>query len=94
MRSELRLMIVVAALGIYAPALAADQKDYKDCDAVGDVDRVITGCDRVLADRRESREKRAKAYNNRELAWDDKGDLDRASADHNEAIRLDPKFAN
>ena len=37
--------------------------------------------------------KYAPAYNNRGLAWRDKGDLDRAIADYNEAIRLDPKYA-
>ena len=34
------------------------------------------------------------AYTNRGLAWGDKGDLDRAIADYNEAIRLDPKYAD
>ena len=33
------------------------------------------------------------AYNNRGIAWDAKGDNDRAIADYNEAIRLDPKYA-
>ena len=35
----------------------------------------------------------ASAYNNRGLAWRDKGDLDRAIADYDQAIRLDPKDA-
>ena len=33
------------------------------------------------------------AYNNRGNAYDKKGDLDRALADYDEAIRLDPKYA-
>ena len=34
------------------------------------------------------------AYNNRGLAYSDKGENDRAIADYTEAIRLDPKYAN
>ena len=34
-----------------------------------------------------------KAYSGRGIAWHDKGNLDKAIADHNEAIRLDPKDA-
>ena len=33
------------------------------------------------------------AFNNRGIAYHDKGDNDRAIADYDEAIRLDPKFA-
>jgi tetratricopeptide (TPR) repeat protein len=33
------------------------------------------------------------AYNNRGVAWETKGDLDRAIADWNQAIQLDPKDA-
>ena len=38
--------------------------------------------------------KLANAYNNRSLAYNNKGDYDRAIADLDEAIRLDPKLAN
>jgi tetratricopeptide (TPR) repeat protein len=37
--------------------------------------------------------KLAPAYSDRGNAYDGKGDLDRAIADFNEAIRLDPKLA-
>ena len=40
-----------------------------------------------------STRKLALAYNNRGLAYNDKGDYDKAIADCTEAIRLDPKFA-
>ena len=35
----------------------------------------------------------ADAFNNRGNAWSDKNEYDKAIADYNEAIRLDPKFA-
>ena len=56
-----------------------------------DQDRVIAACTRFLNDRGESQGNRAGAYNDRGIAWHDKGDLDRAIADYNEAIRLNPK---
>ena len=37
--------------------------------------------------------KYAKAYNNRGLAWSNKGDYDRAILDYNKAIELNPKYA-
>ena len=36
----------------------------------------------------------AEAYNNRGIAYQNKGDNDRAIADYSEAIRLNPKFAD
>ena len=41
---------------------------------------------------RQSRENLATAYYNRDTAWDDKVDYDRAIADLNEATRLNPKY--
>jgi tetratricopeptide (TPR) repeat protein len=35
----------------------------------------------------------AKAFRSRGIAWRDKGNVDRAIADYNEAIRIDPKWA-
>ena len=35
----------------------------------------------------------AKAYNNRGVAWDKKGDYDRAISDYSKAIELKPRYA-
>ena len=53
----------------------------------------IRGCTRVIEDSKVIAQRRANAYNNRGVAYGAKGDRDRAIADYNEAIRLDPKFA-
>ncbi len=52
-------------------------------------DQQISGCTALSA----SGKNVAVAYYNRSLAYREKGDLDRAIADSNEAIRLDPKFS-
>ena len=48
---------------------------------------------KALGSGRETPHDRAVALKNRGDAYADKGDLDRAIADYNEAIRLDPKYA-
>src|SRR5829696_3212592 len=65
----------------------------KDCMAA-DADRSITGCTAVLRRSKETRSNRAKALYNRGIALRDKGDLDRALVDFDEAIQLNPKNAN
>jgi tetratricopeptide (TPR) repeat protein len=87
-------VIAFVVLFVTAPAFGASKKDINDCQQADDLDRAIAGCTRILNDRGESQGYRAIAYNNRGFVWQDKGDLDRAIADYNEAIRLDPKQAN
>jgi tetratricopeptide (TPR) repeat protein len=65
----------------------------KDCMAA-DADRSIAGCTAVLRRSKETRSNRAKALYNRGIALRDKGDLDRALVDFNEAIQLNPKGAD
>ena len=84
--------VIAFILFAAAPAFGASKKD--DCFKADDQDRVIAACTRILNDRGESQGNRVGAYNNRGNAWREKGDLDRAIADYNEAIRLDPKYAN
>jgi lipoprotein NlpI len=73
-------------------AIAARQHELDDC-AGSDPDRSIAVYTRIPQGRGEPAKNDAIACNNRGLAYRDKGDLDRAVADFNEAIRLDPEFA-
>src|SRR5262249_18456116 len=65
-----------------------------DCYQVGpaDPDRLITVCTRAI-EAGGSAKDRSVAYDNRARGYQAKGDFDRALADYNESIRLDPRNA-
>src|SRR6185437_9331168 len=56
-------------------------------------DRNIVGCTRIIEDADEGNIMRGAAYVARGLAWQKKGDGDKALADYNDAIRVNPKDA-
>jgi tetratricopeptide (TPR) repeat protein len=81
------------------PTFGASEKDINDCfsggtEHVRTADVRIASCTRLLNDRNESPRDRSGAYNERGLAWREKGDNDRAIADYSEAIRLEPSNAD
>jgi tetratricopeptide (TPR) repeat protein len=85
------LYFVCGAMGgPVKPAMAAVQKDLQDCNQSVDLDRQISGCTRLLAFP-PMRNLRAGLFNKMGNAWYSKGEYDRAIADFDEAIRLDPK---
>jgi tetratricopeptide (TPR) repeat protein len=85
--------LIACVLGAVAgPAFGADLQARNDCDA-DDPDRNIAGCTRIIDDADEGKAMRGVAYVARGLAWQSKGDLDRALSDFNEAIRINPKDA-
>lgn len=88
MRLRIPIMFVCGLL-VAAPAFGARQKDHNDCNA-RDPDRNIAGCTRIIEDDHESAKVRSIAYVGRGMAWQEKGDRDRAMADFTDAIRLDP----
>ena len=86
-------MAVIVMLG---PAAAQSSQRWAWCVNQGgtfSADQRINGCTSIIQSGRESRRNLAIAYYSRGLAYYDKGDDDRAIAEFNEAIRLDPKFA-
>jgi tetratricopeptide (TPR) repeat protein len=86
---KLTMFVLVVASG---PAFAANLQAHDDCDA-DDPDRNIAGCTRIIGDADEGKTMRGVAYVARGLAWQKKGDLDRALADYTEAIKINPKDA-
>jgi tetratricopeptide (TPR) repeat protein len=92
MRIEVFSAIAAVAMAVLAsPSIAASQRDVKDCRQSSDPDREIAGCTRTLASGGLARPASVFAY--RGLAWQNKGEFDRAIADYSEAIRIEPDFA-
>src|SRR5262249_38451803 len=87
------LFAIAISLLTALPALAASESDRKDCQGQGAADQRIAACTRVIDDSSESTANRASAHNSRGIAHFNNKDLQRALADHGEAIKLDPKNA-
>ena len=88
---HLSLMVTAVVLA-GAPALAQTPQERAWCegeDAVS-VDQRIDGCSAVIKAARDRGDKLAEAFNNRGVAYDRKGDYDRAIADYDQAIKLKP----
>jgi tetratricopeptide (TPR) repeat protein len=88
--ASMRTLLPVAASAILAVLSAAALADDKsDCRNNGNRDLQIKGCTALI----ERDAKDAMAYHNRGIAYQFKGDLDRAIADYNKAIELRPSYA-
>jgi Tfp pilus assembly protein PilF len=67
---------------------------YSGCNQTKDLDLTIRACTEIIdRGKRESQQSKARAYTNRGIAYDLKGDLDRAIADYTKAIAIDPNTA-
>jgi tetratricopeptide (TPR) repeat protein len=94
MRFAVSGMIAGALLLGTGPARTQTPTDWQcTVTPVNAWDTHIAGCTRAIQSGQYQGADLAWAYNNRGLAWRAKGDTDRAIADYNEAIRLDPKVA-
>jgi tetratricopeptide (TPR) repeat protein len=94
MRLRFFFTILVAKLACAATAFAAGQSDRDTCNSSRDADARIAACTATVEDQKESAQSRATAYKNRAAALARKRELDRAVADFNAALRLDPKDAS
>jgi tetratricopeptide (TPR) repeat protein len=84
--------VFALALALSATGAWADMND--DCKQSADPDLRIRGCTQVIGrGKRERREYRAIAYNNRGLAYQEKGEVDRAIANFTTAIKFSPNDA-
>jgi tetratricopeptide (TPR) repeat protein len=88
-------MVMVAALALSGLALAQSDRDARWCrgEDGATLEQTLAGCTAVIARRTDTPKQIAAAYSLRGGAMYYKGDLVRALADYDEAIKLDPGFA-
>ena len=85
--SLLSLMLLLAGLA----AAQAQNDDAALCRTTGDA--AIAACTRLITAGKYKDHDLALLYNRRGAELEKKADLDRALADYNEALRIDPKYA-
>lgn len=94
MRALAAFFIVATLLAAFGnPGWAATQRDYDDCRQASDLDRRAQGCTRIINDRKESVRNRATAYANRCGGWLLQDEHDKALADCDQAVKIDPKLS-
>jgi tetratricopeptide (TPR) repeat protein len=90
--SRLGLIVLPALVALAAWPRTAAADDWETCDQQsGDV--AIAACSRAIASGRYKGNDLGVLYNNRGVENSSKGDRDRAIADFDQAIRLNPKYA-
>jgi tetratricopeptide (TPR) repeat protein len=88
----LRTMVVcLGLLAICAPAFAASEADRRDCSGESSPDRKIAACTLVLGDAKSPAALRVIAYRNRGVTYNKKGLHELATADLDEALKLNPR---
>lgn len=88
--------ICLASLPISAGAEAQASGDRAECMNEGDafsLDAIINGCNNLIQSGKETPAKLAEAYCSRGIAYAKRREYDRAMADYDKAIDLDPKNA-
>jgi lipoprotein NlpI len=92
----MRGILLVVILTSLVPRMAAAQsltQAWAWCHD-DDSDRLIRGCSAVIRSRQVSLDDLSRAFFNRGRAWSDKGQFERAIQDFDQAIRLDPNYAD
>ena len=89
----LRLVLAVSLSVLIALTISARADDLADCNQSANEQRTIKGCTNLIKSKRLDKQNLAFAYSNRGEAYWKKGEHDRAIADYDEAIKINPKFA-
>ncbi len=96
-----RIAAALLALGAFVwiagTSRAGYDDDWKACkgsEPEFSIDQQIAGCTGVINSGRPSQSRLVSAYNNRGLAYNAKGEHDRAIQDYDEALKLDPDKAS
>ena len=95
-RGAIAFAVMLAATAIAAPpASAQTQQQIIWCNGEDDAtpDLQISGCTALIQSGRYQGNDLAKVFNNRGIAYRNKGEYDRAFQDFNQAIKLNPQFA-
>ena len=91
-----RITVILTLAALARIAFAQDQRDWDQC--IGregsNPEVVIKGCSKIIDDTQNGPAMSATAHNNRGVAYRLRGEYDLALNDYNEAIRLNPNFAN
>jgi lipoprotein NlpI len=90
-------MVQAAPTAAEQPPTPEQMKDMARCENSAksfSPDIVIEGCTNVINSGKWAGDKLARAYNGRGIAYDMKENYDKAIADYDEAIKLDPKDAH
>jgi lipoprotein NlpI len=92
MRGILLAMILTSALP--GPAAAQSLAQQWQWCRDDESDRLIRACTAVIRSSRDSPDNLSRAFFNRGRAWSDKGEFDRAIQDFDQALRIDPNYAD
>jgi tetratricopeptide (TPR) repeat protein len=89
---------LISGLSFAGPVSAQnsqDSQEWKWCARKdgATADQQISGCTTIIQSGREKTSELARAYGLRSWGWQDKGDSQKALADGNQAVRLNPKLA-
>ena len=89
------LALTVAVLGVAIGATAGMAEDQADCKLSREKpDDAVSACTRLIEKGGRTNSDLATIYTHRGKAWDEKDEEDRALADYNKALELDPNNAD
>src|SRR4029453_70246 len=86
-------VLLLGAMLLAAPAFAASETDRRDCSGESSPDRKIAACTHILEDAKSPSAPRVTAYRSRGIPYSKKGLYELATADFDEALKLDPRDA-